>query len=232
MLLLSTGLSFLLIAFFLRAISSYDPYNGRTIGYGVTISFVALLGIFLKDRHSNISLGALIVVIVISFCASEISHLRSDLGKLSNSPGSYQDAFQAIHKYGANANQRHYNNVVSLVVPSISMDVAGNGKLFYGSKSNIIPIWTSPGSKQDTLASLIARITASSGGCAIDYSQFPSKNDLKKFLRRTYPVGLDFKGGYLHPKLKRKFSYDSQLASKLIKVYNGKSLVSCVYLRE
>ncbi len=183
------GISFLALAFALRLRTQFDPYNTRTIGYGIVLTIAGLIGLFVHIRRQDGMARPATPWPVLAMCAAAIFSLAyADNGALVQSIADSFDEFQfPASSLAALKSARPPADAVvyfQLPVPGLdSANVDNIGEIYYGRNVTLL----TPAQGEDGLPETPAALMHQLGGltnkrCYFDFTPFATKADFQTYL--------------------------------------------------
>lgn len=183
------GLSFLILAFTLRLRTQFDPYNTRTIGYGIVLVVAGLVGLFVHVRKQAGMARPVILWPVLAMCAAALFSLAyADNGALIQSITDSFDEFQfppaslaTLKSAGPQADTVVY---FQLPVPGMdSANVDNIGEIYYGPDVTLL----TPAQGEDGLPESPAALLHQLDGladqrCYFDFLPFATAADFQTYL--------------------------------------------------
>ena len=228
LLLLLSGLSFLVLSFAMRAIAQFDLFGFRTIGYGLTFTLVGIYALLTESKkmaqHSFLSI---IAIAIISFSIAQGSVLKDIAHSFINKTYSYQSISKQINEYKKLSDIKGYDNVVSFGLPRISKTISSNHRLYYDKKTNVIVPAIAPYDMPEDLESFLQRLHLLKGRCIVDFKTFSNKDEFIEALHQK--VKVDFIYDYSSKKFRfiQMRRYEENLANFLIDNYDRQTFISC-----
>ncbi|ESQ93857.1 hypothetical protein [Asticcacaulis benevestitus] len=223
---LLAGLGFLALAFVLRFRTQFDPYNVRTIGYGVVLTLAGLAGRYIRWRKDEPpKIWALLAcgLACVIFCDGlSIPQDLSDLRTGYQFPAA--SVSDLIYKGPPLA------TVVYFQLPASALDT-GNvdniPQLHYGKSVRLITPMSDT-DKPETAASFLHDLDdVPPQGCVFDFTAFASVRDFDTFLSSRTLMDHRFSlfGGA--PQTLSKPDYDPGLKAWLIDIIQAGRMVPC-----
>ena len=183
------GLSFLALAFALRLRTQFDPYNTRTIGYGVVWTIAGLVGLFVHIRRQDgMARPATLWPVLAMTAAAVFSLAYADNGALIQSIGDSFDDFQfpatsltALKSAGPPADVVVY---FQLPVPGLdSANVDNVGEIYYGRNVTLLTPTQGENGLPETPAALLHQLDGLAGKrCYFDFTPFATTADFQTYL--------------------------------------------------
>lgn len=228
LLLLFSGLSFLVLSFAMRAIAQFDLFGYRTIGYGLTFTLVGIYALLTESKkmaeHSFLSI---IAIAITSFSIAQGSVLKDIAHSLINKTYSYQSISKQINEYKKLSDNKDYDNVISFGLPRISKTISSNHRLYYDKQTNVIVPASAPYDIPENLEGFLQRLHLLKGGCIVDLKTFSNKDELIEALHQK--INVDFIYDYSSKKFRfiQMRRYEENLANFLIDNYDRQTFISC-----
>ncbi len=183
------GLSFLALAFFLRLRTQFDPYNTRTIGYGIVLIIAGLVGLVVHIRKQAGMARPATLWPVLAMCAAAVFSLAyADNGALVQSITDSFDDFQfpATSLNTLKSAGPPVDAVVffQLPVPGLdSANVDNIGEIYYGKTVTLL----TPTQGEDGLPEMPAALLHQVNGleskrCYFDFTPFATTADFRTYL--------------------------------------------------
>jgi hypothetical protein len=226
MLILYAGLAFTGLAFVLRVRTFFDPFDTRTIGFGLVFIAAGLVGRFvrLKDEVKWPSWAALAAGLFSAFYADD-SSIPDTLPNLTNG----QWAFAAGHLPDLLDHGPKYQVMVTFDLPPLPSrfwNVERVRQVYYGD-TTLISTALAPDITPDTPKTLLAKLDiVGNQTCAFDFTAFPTLDDFKAYLNSTTPVDETFTL-FGTPKVTAKPIWDPSLQRYLLAIVQPGKRVPC-----
>jgi hypothetical protein len=183
------GLSFLALAFALRLRTQFDPYNTRTIGYGIVLTIAGLVGLCVHIRKQDGMARPATLWPVLAMCAATVFSLAyADNGALVQSIADSFDDFQfpatslaALKSAGPPADVVVY---FQLPVPGLdSANVDNIGEVYYGNNVTLLTPAQGEDGLPETPAALLGQVRGlADKRCYFDFTPFATASDLQTYL--------------------------------------------------
>ena len=183
------GLSFLALAFALRLRTQFDPYNTRTIGYGIVWVNAGLVGLFVHIRKQDGMARPATLRPVLAMCAAAVFSLAyADNGALVQSIMDSFDDFQfpatslaALKSAGPPADA-----VVYFQLPVSGLDSANVdniGEVYYGRDVTLLTPAQGEDGLPETPAALLDQVRGlANKRCYFDFTPFATASDFQIYL--------------------------------------------------
>ncbi len=202
---LAAGLSFLALALILRLRTLFDPYNTRTIGYGIVLTIAGLVGLFVHTRQRDASLSEArrrdTVWPIAALCAcTAFAVVYCDDGALTQSIGDAFDdyAFPAASLAALKSTAPAADVVVFFQLPVTGLetgDVDNIAEVYYGKDVITVSPMQGPDNPPETPASFLHRVDdAGSRNCFFDFTPFATPQDFETYLTGTTLIDRRLKG--------------------------------------
>lgn len=215
LLILFSGISYLLSHFFIRSFIQYNDFNIRITGFGVLLLFIGATYYYVKIKDS-FKIISLIVFTLFCFNKAEMQNLRQfSLTKFEH---------PEREKYN------YYISFITAFTPRINTEMVDNQSRhdlytmdrdeYYGYDKNVIFIKSGPYVLPDTLKDVqtkISKIDVSK--CAIDFSNIKNRDELSAILYHSTKVDRS-------PK-KYVVDMSQDVIDKLLSIYQPNQLVPC-----
>ncbi len=226
MLILYAGIAFIGLAFILRARTLFDPFDTRTIGFGVVFIFAGLVGRFvrLKDDRRWPAWAVLISGLFALYHADD-NAVHDALPTLGN--GKW--AFAAAHVPDFLYHGPRTDVMVTFDIPPIPdrfWNIETVKQVYYGDITLISPA-LGPDVTPDTPKTFLAKLDiVGSRSCYFDFTPFPALSDFQAYLGTTTPVdqSLTLTGA---PATTYKPNWDPALQRYLLAIVQPGRLVPC-----
>lgn len=183
------GLSFLALAFALRLRTQFDPYNTRTIGYGIVLTIAGLVGLFVHIRKQEGMARPVTLWPVVAMCAAAVFSLAyADNGALVQSIMDSFDEFQFpatslayLKSAGPPADAVVY---FQLPVPGLdSANVDNIGEIYYGRDVTLLTPAQGEDGLPETPAALLGQVRGlANKRCYFDFTPFATAADFQTYL--------------------------------------------------
>lgn len=228
MLVATSGLSFLLLSFVLRANTQFDLYGFRTVGYGLTFFGVAIYALYTKtnEQKRNVFIPMFLSALF-AFCIAIRGDLKGYAASIMDGSFSYSTVSDQIKNYERIFEFKNYDNVISFSVPSVGRTIASNSSYYYGYETKVLSPSAAPYGIPETLESFLKKIRSADGSCIIDFSAFPTKEDFVDTMRSSFDVDLVFSDSLLKPQRLKAFRYDRNLAEFFIDNFQEGKVIGC-----
>jgi len=180
---LLAGIGFLLLALYLRLRTQFDPFNTRTIGYGLVLIAAGLTGRFIQPKSGNPDYAFLPLLAcgVFSIVFADGIEIPRDIHDLPDGGYSFPPAaFDQLRRHGP-----HYETIVYFRLPASPLDSANIDNIediYYGDDVSLVSPaqWPDP---RDTAGSFLRKLAdEDTDSCIFDFTAFSDLNDLKVFL--------------------------------------------------
>ncbi len=190
---LAAGVSFLALALILRLRTLFDPYNTRTIGYGVVLTIAGLVGLFVHVRERGTPLNdakgkdAFWSVAALCACAA-FTLIYCDEGALMQSITDAFDgyAFPAASLAVLKSPVPSPDVVVFFQLPVTGLetgDVDNIDEVYYGKDVTVLSPTLGPDNAPETPAEFLRRIDeAGTRNCVFDFTPFATAQDFDAYL--------------------------------------------------
>ena len=183
------GIGFLTLAFTLRLRTQFDPYNTRTIGYGIVLALAGLVGLFVHIRRQDGMARPATLWPVLAMCGAALFSLAyADNGALIQSIRDSFDAFQfpatslaALKSAGSPADAVVY---FQLPVPGLdSANVDNIGEVYYGKDVALLTPEQGANGLPDTPAVFLRRLDGlADKRCYFDFTPFATASAFQTYL--------------------------------------------------
>ena len=225
---LLAGLGFLALALALRLRTQFDPFDTRTIGYGIVFLAAGLAGWLAAPRdertfHPVLALAACGLVAAIF---ADGWNIPEDIHDMFD--GGY--AIPALALSQLRRQGPHYETIVYFDLPDVGDDVGAVDNvedLYYGDDTSLVNPSGWPDG-YDTAKSFLKKLDdEDSDSCAFDFTAFASVQDFKTFLDQTYTLDHRFWPARGQPARVEKRIYDPGLEDYLLKIARPGQMVPC-----
>lgn len=220
------GAGYLFLAFAVRTVTQYDIYSPRLISYGLVFVVAAAAGLITRPRKNFypaipvIAYGAFCLLAaqaeVVTVLASTIVHHR------------YVSPADALERYRNNGTDADL--IIELRPPAIGPTLDPYALLYYPKQSTTILIDTAPYAYPDSVDTLRRKIgKVNARQCVIDFTPFPTQQDIQRFVDESFPVGFSFQSSPV-PKIARHERLDPSIRDFLLTTYQpGGRYVPCPF---
>ncbi len=226
MLILHAGIAFIGLAFILRARTLFDPFDTRTIGFGLVFIAAGLVGRFvrLKDDTKWPAWAVLASGLFSAFYADD-SSIPDALPTLTNGAWSFAAAHVPdLLDHGARADVMVTFDIPPL--PARFWNVETVKQVYYGDATLISPA-LAPDVTPDTPKTFLAKLSVvGHRSCAFDFTAFPTLADFQAYLGTTTQVDESFSPGRT-PTVTSKHNWDPALQRYLLAVVQPGKRVPC-----
>ncbi len=226
MMILYAGVAFTVLAFVLRARTLFDPFDTRTIGFGLVFLMAGVIGRFvrLKDDRRWPAWAILASGLFSAVYADDTSILMA-----LNTIPSGQWAFAAGHVPDFLYKGPRPSVMVTFDIPEMPgkfWNVETIKQVYYGDITLISPA-LAPDITPDTPKTLLAKLDiVGPRTCAFDFTPFPTLADFQAYLGSTTQVDESFSPGQT-PTVTSKPNWDPALQRYLLAVVQPGKLVPC-----
>jgi hypothetical protein len=223
---LYSGIAFTVLAFILRVRTFFDPFDTRTIGFGLVFIAAGLVGRFvrLKDEAKWPSWAVLAAGLFSAFYADD-SSIPDTLPNLSNG----EWTFAAAHLPDLLDRGPKYQVMVTFDIPGLPSrfwNVERVRQVYYGDDTLISPA-LAPDITPDTPKTFLAKLDiVGHRTCAFDFTAFPTLDDFKAYLAGSTPVDETFTL-WATPKVTTKSNWDPSLQRYLLAIVQPGKRVPC-----
>ena len=183
------GLSFLALAFTLRLRTQFDPYNTRTIGYGIVWAVAGVMGLCVHIRKQDGMARPATLWPVLAMCAAAVFSLAyADNGALIQSISDSFDDFQFPANSLATLKSAgpEIDTVVwfQLPVPGLdSANVDNIGEIYYGRDATLLTPAQGEDGLPETPATLLHQLDGlADRRCYFDFTPFATAADFQTYL--------------------------------------------------
>ncbi len=225
---LLAGLGFLALAFLLRFRTLFDPYNTRTLGYGVVLTLTGLVGRYMCTRDNAdiypVRCLAICGLICVLFCDGRAL------------PQDFADLFQSGYQFpAASVADLQYKGppldvAVYFQLPASTLDTGNVDNIeeqYYGRDVTLITP-TSDDDKPETAPSFLHDLDGlETSRCYFDFTPFASRDDFKAFLSTGTLIDHRFFPKPGEDPMPRKPDYDPGLKAWLLSVVQPGRMVPC-----
>ena len=221
--LLWLGIAYLVLAFCLRALTHFDMYDTRTLGYGLVFSAAGLVGLTTRSGAASIPLPALLCSGVFALLVGHgatLSQLKDALA------GHYRSPLAALREYRAQATDADL--VVALSVPDVSPMIDANDGLYYRDAAHVLSFAAAPFRKAESLDEFRVRVLQTgSASCLIDFTRYQDRNEIERYVSRRYEIDLvhDAATGEWLPTTRQRLEPSAQ--AYLLRRYEPERYVAC-----
>lgn len=223
------GVVYLALAFLMRALSQYDLYGYRTVGYGFVFIFSGLLAFLFNSYRCSLGRFAWVCFLGTAVASVLLSQRGFYLGWLSDSRGAdyeyhYEDA---VAQYYSGIDVEGI--VIPFSLPGVKWSVASNPDVFYGDSVTVVrpPIATAPYWEKETFEELEKRMMKLGGACYFDFTRVPDVSSLEKGLNSKFPVGLNFDGSIFNVSTVKESRYHPSVIEGIRSRFAPGELVDC-----
>ncbi|MDI7776475.1 hypothetical protein [Asticcacaulis sp. EMRT-3] len=183
-LILLTGLGFLALALVLRLRNYFDPFDTRTLGYGIVLTLTGLIGRYIHLDEGNQPVwpvAALIACALFSVVFADDFALLQDIHDL---PDGY--AFPAASLAQLKGHSPPANVIVSFQLPIAGLDstnVDNINEVFYGPDVTVIAPLGGPDNTPESVPAFWHRLSAlHPHTCYFDFTPFATAADFDTYL--------------------------------------------------
>ena len=226
MMILYAGVAFTILAFVLRARTLFDPFDTRTIGFGLVFLMAGAVGRFvrLKDDRRWPAWAILASGLFSAVYADDIS-IPDALKTVPH--GNW--TFAAAHVPDLLYKGPRPGVLVTFDIPDLPgsfWNVERIKQVYYGDITLVSPA-LAPDITPDTPKTLLAKLSIVRGRtCAFDFTPFPTLADFQAYLGSTTQVDESFAPGKT-PTITSKPNWDPALQRYLLAVVQPGKLVPC-----
>jgi len=186
-LLLLAGLAFLALAFFLRFRTFFDPYNTRTLGYGVVLTAAGLIGRHVPAGNAagRWPVATLIACGLFSVVFADDFNIPQDIHDLITDPDDYSFPATSLAQLRGHP-PADADLVVAFRLPVTNLDatnVDNVPEVFYGPDVDTIAPLGGPDNPPEHVPAFLARLAdMDDRACYVDFTPFPSLTDFNTYL--------------------------------------------------
>lgn len=188
-LVLMAGLAFLALAFALRLRTYFDPFNTRTLGYGVVLLAAGLAGRYAAPRKAW-PVAALVACGLFSVLFADDFAIPQDLHDLVTDPGDY--SFPAASLAALRGPAPPADVIVSFQLPVTGLDdadVDNVPEVWYGPDVQTLAPLGAPDNPPEHVPAFLKRLAAlHPKACAVDFTAFATAADFDAWLDARYLV--------------------------------------------
>lgn len=226
MLILYAGIAFISLAFVLRARTLFDPFDTRTIGFGIAFATAGLVGRFVRLKDdARWPAWAILASGLFSAVYADDSSIPFAL----NTIPAKQWAFAAGHVPDFLYKGQRPGVMVTFdipVMPARFWNVEVIKQVYYGDITLISPA-LAPDITPDTPKTFLAKLDiVGARTCAFDFTAFPTLADFKAYLGSTTQVDESFSPGKT-PTITSRPNWDPALQRYLLAVVQPGKRVPC-----
>ncbi|MGN6422084.1 MAG: hypothetical protein ACTHLA_02115 [Asticcacaulis sp.] len=189
-LVLGAGLAFLGLAFALRMRTYFDPFNTRTIGYGLVLVAAALVGRWTPAQPGRFALTALLACGLFSVVFADDFAIPQDIHDLITDPGDYSLPAASLATLRGPAPDADV--VVSFQLPVTGLDfgnVDNVPEVWYGPDVKTLAPFGAPDNPPESAAAFEARLAAlHPKACKVDFTPFAMPSDFDAYLNARYLI--------------------------------------------
>lgn len=187
---LMMGLAFLALAFLLRFRTFFDPYNTRTLGYGIVLTFAGLVGrsIHPEANKSAWPLGALLACGLFSVVFADDFAIPQDIHDLITDPEDYSFPAASLGALRGHLPEdvEHADLIVSFRLPVTNLDstnVDNIPEVYYGPNMDIMAPLGGPDNPPEHVPAFMARIAdMDPDSCFVDFTPYAKVADFDTYL--------------------------------------------------
>ncbi len=183
------GFGFLALALVLRLRTQFDPYNTRTIGYGIVLIIAGVVGMLVHIRKQDGMARPAILWPVLAMCAAAVFSLAyADNGALIQSIGDSFDDFQfpATSLAALKSAGPPIDAVVYFQLPVSGLDSANVdniGEIYYGRDVTLLTPSQGEDGLPETPAALLHQLDGlADKRCYFDFTPFATTADFQTYL--------------------------------------------------
>jgi hypothetical protein len=226
MLILYAGIAFIGLAFILRVRTLFDPFDTRTIGFGIVFILAGLVARFvrLKDEAKWPAWAVLAMGLFSAFYADDNS-----LPTALPTVGTPNWTFAAAHVDDMLYHGPRPQVMVTFDIPPLPIRFWNDEivkQVYYGDITLISPA-LAPDVTPDTPQTFLAKLAiVGHRTCAFDFSAFPTRADFQAYLSSTTQVDESFSPGRA-PMITSKPNWDPALQRYLLAVVQPGKIVPC-----
>lgn len=221
------GLSYLLLAFILRAVTHYDIYDERTVGFG--LSFVLSAQIARQFRAFSPAAAGFIALAAVAAVSLLLSHrtLYTDIVHQRGDAYLEQNLTEALAAYPDTGPLQAGDSVVYFNLPGPKWSVAANPAYFYAEGVNATYIKTAPYATRETRTRLKNRLADYQGRCFFDFRHVKNRQELEYILSQRFAIDAlpgifgGQEAGESEP------VYDPGVAQRIGEIFMPQALVPC-----
>jgi hypothetical protein len=217
------GLGYLLLQFALRALTQYDPFSTRTIGYGLVFLLAGMAGLLLRP-HDGLPLYAVvpygILTILIAQGPSYALHPAALFDR------HFDSALRDLQRY--RSPPTNADLIVNLFLPRVNPTMEGTSWIYYPSDKKIVTPKGAPYTAPETFAAFRARVLAQHPhSCVLDFTSFPAADVLNYYSEDAFPVDIRFGSNLASPELTWRYRLDPTFRAYLRSRFRPGRYVDC-----
>ena len=230
MLILYAGLAFAGLAFVLRLHNLFDPFDVRTIGFGIVFVLAGLVGRFVRLKDDmKWPAWAVLAAGLFSAVYADDGSIPDDLGTIADGGWIFVTAHVPDLLYHGPRPQA----MVTFDIPPVS-DMYGNvettRQLYYGNGITLISAALKPDMPADTPKAFLAKVSLfKDKPCYFDFTAFKSMGAFQAYLGGTTETDESFTLGG-SPAVTSTPDWDPALQRYLLAVVQPGKLVPCAYI--
>jgi hypothetical protein len=190
-LVLGAGAAFLLLAFALRMRTYFDPFNTRTLGYGLVLIAAGLVGRLTPPHARRLPVAALIACGLFSVVFADDFAIPQDLHDLVTDPEDYSFPAASLAQLRGHP-PADADLIVSFQLPVTGLDatnVDNVPEVFYGPDTDTLAPLGAPDNPPEHVAAFTARLAdMDDQACYVDFTPYASAADFAAYLNAQYLI--------------------------------------------
>ncbi|MDV6331331.1 hypothetical protein [Asticcacaulis sp. 201] len=227
------GLGFLALAFILRFRTLFDPYNTRTIGYGIALTVAGLVGLWVREMPREARRGPAIATLIAMMACAGFSLAYADNGALVQS---IEDSFQE-YKFPAGSLAMLKGQTppadamvfFKTPVPDLGgANVDNIEEIYYGKGVTLLTPRQGPDNAPETPLEFLHRVAdVASKRCYFDFTPFATRDDFQAYLGATTLIDHKLLGIAGPWKNVERANLNPDMGLYLDSIFQPKKLVPC-----
>jgi hypothetical protein len=191
MLIGGAGLAFLILAFALRMRTYFDPFNTRTLGYGLVLIAAGLTGRWAPARPGRFAIAALAACGLFSAAFADDFAIPQDIHDLIEDPGDYSFPAASLASLRGHP-PADADLIVSFQLPVTGLDatnVDNVPEVFYGPDIDAVAPLGGPDNPPEHVPDFLARLAdMEDHACYVDFTPFAQATDFDAYLNARYLI--------------------------------------------